>query len=213
MTKHFDVEEAVRLYESGMTQKQVGEIMGVDEMTIRRRLLVAGVHIRTCSEALNGKPRKPLSDETKKAISEALKGKPGTRKGKPHSDESKKAISEALNGRSLSDEHKKAISESMKGEKNPSYIDGRYPETQAIRHSLKYAEWRLMVFGRDNFTCLECGTRGVELNAHHVLRFANYPEFRYTVENGITLCKTCHYKINRHEEDFEEYFFNLLFNQ
>ena len=53
----------------------------------------------------------PLSEATKKAISETLKGVP---RG-PMSEEHKKAISETLKGVPLSEDHKKAISDAMKG--------------------------------------------------------------------------------------------------
>ena len=51
------------------------------------------------SEARKGKPGKPHSEETKRKISEALKGKPNNFTGKHHSEESRSKISAALKGR------------------------------------------------------------------------------------------------------------------
>jgi len=56
----------------------------------------------------------------------------------------------------------------------------------------RYKEWRSKVFERDNWTCQTCRKRGVELNAHHIKSWANYPEFRYDLNNGVTLCVECH---------------------
>ena len=68
-----------------------------------------------------------------------------------------------------------------------------------------YIEWRKMVFDRDNYTCRDCGIKSwkwvqIYLNAHHLKWFADYPESRHDVDNGITLCKDCH--ILRHSHNF-----------
>jgi len=61
-----------------------------------------------------------------------------------------------------------------------------------IRASGAYVTWRKAVFGRDNYTCQKCGQRGGILEAHHYKSFAQYPELRLELSNGITLCKSCH---------------------
>lgn len=85
-------------------------------------------------------------------------------------------------------------SRSHKGEKASHWMGGITPVNTAIRNSPEYAEWRSQVFVRDDYTCQECGQRGVELNAHHIKRFADFSELRLKVSNGITLCVSCHNK-------------------
>lgn len=68
-----------------------------------------------------------------------------------------------------------------------------------IRRSKKYAAWRSAVFKRDNFTCVLCGVRArkgrrVELHADHIKPFAFFPDLRFDIGNGRTLCKPCHLK-------------------
>lgn len=60
------------------------------------------------------------------------------------------------------------------------------------RSTKEYREWRTKVFERDNYTCQDCGSRGVELQAHHILAWAKYPKERFNVDNGVKLCTDCH---------------------
>jgi len=36
----------------------------------------------------------------------------------------------------------------------------------------------------------------IELHAHHVFTFADFPEHRFNIWNGVTLCIPCHGKIH-----------------
>ena len=60
------------------------------------------------------------------------------------------------------------------------------------RNSKQYFEWKARVNVRDNFTCQECGKKGNE--AHHKKSWKDYPELRFDISNGITLCLDCHKK-------------------
>lgn len=72
------------------------------------------------------------------------------------------------------------------------------PENIRLRHSFAYTEWRMAIYERDGYKCQCCNNVGGELNAHHILSWSKYPELRYDVNNGITLCRDCHfYKIHK----------------
>lgn len=61
------------------------------------------------------------------------------------------------------------------------------------RKYIEYYEWREEVYKRDNHTCQCCkDNKGGNLVAHHILNYSEYEELRTNIDNGITLCKTCH---------------------
>ena len=59
----------------------------------------------------------------------------------------------------------------------------------------EYKAWRYAVFARDRWTCQVTGRKGVPLEAHHILPWAQYPHLRYAVSNGITLEKEFHQNV------------------
>lgn len=54
------------------------------------------------------------------------------------------------------------------------------------------ANFRNEVFKRDNYTCQLCGKHGGNLNADHIKSFSEYPDLRFDLSNGRTLCVPCH---------------------
>lgn len=76
-------------------------------------------------------------------------------------------------------------------------VENPQSATQEIRRGHEYTTWRTAVYERDNYTCQECNRRGnVLLNAHHVKPWATYPELRFDVNNGMTLCVDCHKRVH-----------------
>lgn len=65
------------------------------------------------------------------------------------------------------------------------------------RRTTEYTKWRKAVYERDNYTCAICGQVGGKLNAHHIKPFSKYKELRTSLENGITLCETCHKRVHK----------------
>ena len=83
--------------------------------------------------------------------------------------------------------------EGVKGENHPGWRGGKTKELDKIRKSMEYREWRRKVLERDNFTCIECGCKEIEqLQVDHIKSFTFYPELRFDINNGRTLCINCH---------------------
>ena len=64
-------------------------------------------------------------------------------------------------------------------------------------YSLDYKQWRIAVFENDDYKCQGCGLIDTYLTAHHIKSFAKFPELRFEIENGITLCEDCWNKLKK----------------
>lgn len=83
----------------------------------------------------------------------------------------------------------------MRGRGNPNWKGGKKRQGGRPEYTKECNQWRRAVYARDNYTCQECGfarTKPGQLNAHHIKSWAKYPEGRFDVGNGTTLCKPCH---------------------
>ena len=69
-------------------------------------------------------------------------------------------------------------------------------DTERNRSTKQYKDWREGVFQRDSYTCQHCGEVGGRLNAHHILSWTHWPEKRFALRNGVTLCEDCHKKVH-----------------
>ena len=112
----------------------------------------------------------------------------GVYKHKPHSEEAK---------RKMRKNHPPQM-----GRKNPNWRGGTTPKNKIIRCSIESRLWRESVFAKDNWTCQKCGARNgngkeICLHPHHIKNFAEYPELRFAIDNGITFCKKCHEEFHK----------------
>lgn len=159
----------------------------------------------------------------------------GRKSGFKHSQEAKENIRKAKAGKAFSDEHKKNLSKALRGMKHPwvkpplnrkkaienlprkenhwAWKGGVTTEIRKLRNSYRYQQWRKSVFERDGYTCVICGAKSVKgesvyLEADHIRPFAHYPELRFDLSNGRTLCKDCHSKTDTYKAKAKKIFNN-----
>lgn len=140
---------------------------------------------------------KHLSTEIRNIISKSLKGRISPNKGKSLSEEHRKNIGIGNKNKVRSLEFRNNLSRKYRGKNSYLWKGGITSINQAIRHSLEYRLWRESVFKRDNYTCIWCGARNgngkaIMLHSDHIKPFAFYPELRFAIDNGRTLCEDCH---------------------
>lgn len=184
-----------RLYlQEEMSIARIAISLGVCPLTVRRRMNDYGIEIRSASETMKLVPRssehnrrigiahagKKLSQEHKEKMSRAMTGRPAWNRGlRKHLNPDK-------------------IQYGCSGPNHWAWKGGISSVNSRLRQSSRYKTWRDQVFARDDFTCQFCRKRGRELEADHIKPFSIYPELRFEVSNGRTLCKECH---RRHTQE------------
>lgn len=156
---------------------------------------------RKISDALKGKLH---SKERRINISTSLKGRKAWNKGTLMSEEFRHKMSESHKGeknprfgKHLSEETKRKIGDSHRGSKSYLWKGGISPINVKIRNSIEYDIWRNGVFARDGYTDQKYGIKGGKLVAHHILNFGEHLELRFAIDNGITLSDKAHREFHK----------------
>lgn len=104
------------------------------------------------------------------------------------------------------------MSQSKTREKHPNWKNGKTAKNQVERNRPQYKKWVFKIYQRDQFTCQfpGCKQKKEKINAHHIKTWAKYPELRFSIENGITLCVKCHKRVTWKEEQYEKLFLEIL---
>jgi hypothetical protein len=96
------------------------------------------------------------------------------------------------------------------GENSSWWKGGITPINTNIRASVEMRTWRKQVLDRDGYKCIWCNTTE-RLEADHIKPFCDFPELRFELSNGRTLCRKCHqttetytYKMRRKHKFLEK---------
>ena len=103
------------------------------------------------------------------------------------------------------------------GENHPSY-NPNLTDEERLKNRYRMSDgdfrsWANLIKERDNYTCQVCGdNKSGNLNAHHLNGWNTFPEQRFDLDNGVTLCTDCHKDFHSQygygdntREQFDEY--------
>jgi len=153
---------------------------------------------------------KKASNETRKKMSKAHKGRVSPMKGRTMSEENKEIKSKLFKMCWQDEDFRRNMIIKHSGESSPNWKGGITPLYRCIRNSKTYRKWRNKISERDNNSCRCCNSTH-KLNVHHITPFLtliNSNNIRETTDgylceelwdtsNGITLCESCHNMLHR----------------
>lgn len=171
------------------------------------------------------------SPEAKMKISMALKGKPKSLEHRRKLAEYRGERASWYGRKHTIQERLKMKNRQPKNKTHYNWQGGVSALLKQIKSLSENKEWRNKVFARDYHTCQECRQVGGILNAHHIKPFfelfytflATYSQFSpiddidtlirlaityepfWEVNNGRTLCKSCHEKTVNYRKKIIEY--------
>lgn len=190
----------VKMYEEGFTSRQIAEEVGLSFRTVLRRLHDAGVEVRNPGN----KAHKQLHDAdwlrgkyqggmTTLQIADEIGSESSivSQWMKRHGIEARSQSAYA--GWKFSEESRRKLSEAKQGkcigDANPNWRGGS--KHDPVRNRYQAKKWVKTVKERDGWKCTQCDCED-KLHAHHIKPWKLYPELRFDVDNGATLCEQCH---------------------
>lgn len=111
-------------------------------------------------------------------------------------------------------EHKKTL---VTGKNNPNYRNGFRTLSKKLRNCSRYRLWKKEVLEKDDYKCRgKSKYHSDKLIIHHKIRLwkliEDYPnkkinindEYFYNLDNGLTLCESCHFTTYGKDDDIIE---------
>ena len=155
-----------------------------------------GVYSNSTLENWSKKRKGSKNPHSKEWNEKIRKSNKGQGLGRKLSKETRKRISLGLKGKVVSEKTRKKISESQKGPKHWNWKGGS-EVNNVIRRSSNYIKWQKACLKRDCYKNQKPSISGGRLEVHHILSFADYPELRFEISNGVTLSQKAHKEFHK----------------
>ncbi len=107
--------------------------------------------------------------------------------------------------RERTQEERIAVSERMRGSNNPMWKGGITREAVFLRPAIS-SELRKSIYKRDAYKCQLCHKTGGRLTLHHKIPLYIDKTKNKDPENLVTLCQSCHRKVNNNENSYSPFF-------
>lgn len=192
---NLDIEWIKHLYlEQMMPCHSIAKLAGCEASAINRRLKKVGVKLRHHNDTKRGRPSKNRINIDPSLVAKLYAEKYA----------SAQTVANQLGvGRSVIDRiirensiPKKPLSETRNwwGTNSPRWRhDLSDEERENRRDNAAQKRWREQIFARDGYKCKKCGdSKGGNLNAHHITPYCADKSCAWDLNNGVTLCATCH---------------------
>ena len=176
--------EIVQRYNNGETQEQIAEKVGYSRAQVYIVLCEHGVHTRGSTGSITSQKMSSIT-----------------------TDKLQECIDKGMNQAQIAEHFgvSDATIFNMAEEFGiPGMVDGYRCLTP------EYQAWKYTVLDKCNRTCQLCGKTGVYLEVHHIIKWADAPELRYNVDNGVPLCHECHKRVTGHEYEYAQYFLDIM---
>lgn len=168
---------------------EIALMINCSAATITNRLKEFNIPIRSGSEALKGRKNTWAHKAAEKNRGKSRPGIGGRKKG---CFGWSKGLSKLTDNRLSKTGKSKDHHWNWKG--------GISTINSLIRQTPQYKLWRAAVFKRDNWRCQNCGVSKTRLQAHHIKSFSDNETLRFNLDNGITLCVSCHSNCHKIKE-------------
>ena len=213
MAKRYDIETLQALYNEGRSLRDIGNSVGLSSSTVKRKLVAHGVLLRDKNQSDKDKNNwwqkydflyeaYVQKEQSTTDIGKVVNASGGTVHSwlvkfniptRPTGGTYKKGTTMSLESRQKMSAAKKG---KYTGSANPNWKGAKVTDEVRQRRSYDAKIWREACLKRDDFVCTLCGSTE-KLHVHHILEFSDYPERRWDINNGKTVCVFCHEKIHK----------------
>jgi hypothetical protein len=175
-----------------MPSNNIGIVFGCDGTNVLKRLRDYGIRIRHHNDTKKGKnAHNRIEIDDHAAINNYAKLYESVQSTADLMGVTRDVVKRVLDENNITIK-KAGLCRDFNKENHPNWNPELTDEhREAGRDVVAQSRWREFIYEKDDYKCLKCGYSG-NLNAHHIVGYAQDEELRWEISNGATLCNPCH---------------------